>query len=1282
MNCSVSPARRAAGCLLRQLIPGLLFWATILAAAPLAAQEPQWIWSQAHQPGQVPTTDCFFRKVFTMNQPERGELALACDDEYELFVNGRRIGSGGGWDEADPYDISRHLERGRNVVAVRVINTQGGDAGLVARLTVAERGGTSTVYSTDASWKASPRALVFWQQPGYNDRRWSAARVIGPVDVTEPWVLAEVVDAEPQDGATAGSTPGTTDRFELDPEFDIEQLFENEETGSLIAMAFNEFGQIVASVEEGPLVLLTDADGDGQFDTVRPYCDLVNSCQGVLPLNGDVMAIGFGPDGQALYRLRDTTGDGMLDQARAMLEFEGEPGEHGAHGLTLGPDGKLYIAVGNHATIAGEFAETSPYHHYYEGDLLTPKYEDPGGHARGIEAPAGSVIRCDLNGENVEIVAGGMRNCYDLAFTEEGALFTHDSDMEWDSGTSWYRPTRLLSVQPGAEFGWRSGWSKWPEYYLDSVPAVLDTGRGSPTGMVAYSHFMFPQRYHNALFVCDWAMGRILAVKLEHEGAGFAATSRVFLQGRPLNVTDIDVGPDGALYFCTGGRGTTGGVYRVAWRGSVPQEIQDTGDGITAAIRQPQFNSAWGRQAIAEIRSEVGDDWERLLTGVARSTDNPDHYRLRALDLMQLAGPLPAESLLIQLSHDESTAVQAKVTELMGLHANEDTRARLIELLGDDSPQVRRLACEALTRAGQTAPFEALEPLLAADDRAETWAACRLLETLPAEEWEEAVLESEDLRVFLSGSTALMVAHASHERGLQVIDECSERMQGFVSDEDFIDLLRVSQLAMLRGEIVADDIPTFTAQLTEEYPAGDATMNRELIRMLMHLQVSDILDRYLAHLNSDIDDVEKVHLAVHLRFLQEGWTTEQKIELLEFYENSLAMDGGKSFPRYVQNVTRDFASILTDDERRMILARGEELPNAALSSLYALAANPGDDVLEMLLDLDQAINEREGEVYDRLRSGCVAVLSIHGGDDAQEYLRQVFDENPERRDIVAMGLAQHPEENWEYLIRALPILDMAGAMEVLPRLTALERTPEDAGPYRQVILLGLGDDNLAEPCHKLLLHWAGETPTLTDDQEPGDLAAWQTWFASTWPDELPASLPEARSDAAWEFDELLDYLAEHPGGDAEAAERGMVVFEEARCASCHMFGDEGDSMGPDLTNLRRRYTQGEILQSILYPSHVISSQYASKTVITLDGRQFTGIVAPGEAGTLLVLHEDGKKTEIDEEDVDEIVPSRLSSMPEGLLDDLTLEQIADLFSLLNSDPGEVLVDRPVIQSAR
>ena len=208
----------------------------------------------------------------------------------------------------------------------------------------------------------------------------------------------------------------------------------------------------------------------------------------------------------------------------------------------------------------------------------------------------------------------------------------------------------------------------------------------------------------------------------------------------------------------------------------------------------------------------------------------------------------------------------------MGLHASEITHGRLIDLLDDTDRFVRRAACEALARADQAPPMEKLLKMLASDDRHEAWAARRVLERMPVEEWRGKVLAATDHRILVQGGLALMICDPSRDNALAVLQQCSTTMTKFVSDKNFTDMLRLMQVAMLRGEIKPDEVPGLQRMLAEEFPAGDPLMNRELARLLVYMQESSIIDRYLAFLKSDAADIDKLHLAMHLRFLESGWT--------------------------------------------------------------------------------------------------------------------------------------------------------------------------------------------------------------------------------------------------------------------------------------------------------------------------------------------------------------------------------------------------------------------------
>ena len=1243
--------------------------ALLLLAAPLPvlAQDGQWIWSPEHTADNVPTgVACHFRKVFMSRAPEAGQIAIAADDAYDLYVNGRKVASGAASTKLAEHDITRLLNRGANVIGVKVTNRAGRTAALVARVTVKERSGSWQAHSTDSSWKTNLSPLPLWNTALYNDRGWDAAQSLGELNPTPPATdpATTTVDQPPPEQPIARGS-----RFTIDDQFQVQSVMDGEETGSLTAMTFNEFGHILAAKEGGGLLLIYDGNNDKIPEKVRTYCDKVQNVQGILALNGEVYVTADGPDGPALYRLADKDRDGVLEDVRTLVRFECEVLEHGAHGLVLGPDGLIYVLLGNHAKVVGEIDKESPHRDYYEGDLLTPRYEDPGGHAVGIKAPGGIVIRTDTDGSGVQVVAGGLRNPYDLAFNREGDLFIHDADMESDEGMSWYRPTRLCHVVPGGEYGWRSGWSKWPDYYVDSLPDTLETGRGSPAGIVVYQHFMYPARFHGMVFSADWSQGRILAIKLKRSGASYTATSEVFLEGNPLNVTDLEIGPDGWLYFTTGGRGTGGGIYRVVWRGQVPAEVLDIGTGLTSVIRQPQLQSSYSRQAIAALRKQMGSNWDTSLIGVARSATNPATYRLQALDLMQLYGPPPSAELLLDLSQEPSEIVRAKAAELMGLHATEATNARLVALLDDNDRSVRRKACESLARTGHQPPVDKLLKLIASDDRFESWAARRLLERLPVDSWSERVLTATDHRVLIQGSLALLIAHPSRENSLAVLQQLSKASEKFVSDKNYLDMLRVMQVAIVRGELSPDEIPGLRRQLAAEFPAGDALMNRELARLLVYLQESSIIDRYLAYLKSAAADVDKLHLAMHLRFLEDGWTSDQRMALLEYYEQANQRKGGGSYARYIVNATRDFCRGLSEEESKLVLTKGDKWPNAALGALYKLPAQLDAETFASLQELDGKLAKLEGDSIQRLQVGLVAVLSRSGDEASFAYLRKTWDQSPERRQAIALGLSQQPGgENWAYLVRSLPVLEPPAGRQVCTKLTEVDQAPEEAEPYRQAILLGLKmrqkdpeKADAAEAAIGLLSYWTGQD-LAADQPEEEQLTAWQAWFAEKYPDQPEAALPKIADDAKHTVEDLLAYLTSEENRGTAA--KGVEIYTKAQCAKCHRFDSTGESYGPDLTAVASRFTRKELLESILFPAHVISSQYAAKTIRLTDGRTITGLVVPGPAGETIVMQPSGEKITIAQDDIDQTKPSKLSAMPSGLLDSLTQEEVADLMAYL------------------
>ncbi|MFO0929738.1 MAG: hypothetical protein U0736_22400 [Gemmataceae bacterium] len=396
------------------------------------------------------------------------------------------------------------------------------------------------------------------------------------------------------------------------PDFKIELLQTADPTteGSWICLGKDGSGRLIIGGQRSQPMLRVTLE-NGQVKTTDKLDLPITEAMGLLWAFDSLYVNGAGPKGFGLYRCRDTKGNGQFDDVQFLKRFDGG-GEHGPHGIALGPDRKLYIVNGNHTRVPEGMSADSPHRNYRE-DLLLPRQWDGNGHAAGVLAPGGYVVRTDADGKHWEFLLAGFRNAYDLAFSPEGELFTFDSDMEWDWGMPWYRPIRVNHCVSAAEFGWRSGTGKWPATYPDSLPAVVDVGVGSPTGVTFGTGAKFPAKYQRALYVLDWTYGRILAVHLKPDGSSYSGTFENFvapagLVGKgarlPLNVTDAVIGDDGAMYFTVGGRNTQAALYRVSYTGkeSTAPAPKSTEGGCGRALRHrlERFHGKADPAAVAE----------------------------------------------------------------------------------------------------------------------------------------------------------------------------------------------------------------------------------------------------------------------------------------------------------------------------------------------------------------------------------------------------------------------------------------------------------------------------------------------------------------------------------------------------------------------------------------------------------------------------------------------------------------------------------------------------------
>ena len=576
-------------------------------AAAAKAPVPSWIWKT----NPAKTETIYARRQWTQSTAMKSaKLTITCDNGFTAFVNGKKIASGSNWANRHEVDITKHLRNGDNVLAVEASN-EGATAGLVARIELVAANGKRAYIVTDKEWWVNSKKVDGWQAPSINTNGWTKAVVVGKMG-TGAWGNV-FGDKAAGSGAKPAVHQVAKGNAKVHPEgFELEKLYDvpKGKQGSWVSMAVDDKGRLYCG-DQGKQGIYRITLGDGDPVVEKIPAD-ISGAQGLLwAFDSLYVCLNGGKPGSGLYRVTDSDGNDSLDKIETLRKFAGG-GEHGPHAVVLAPDGEnLFVFGGNHTkTPAPESSSVVP---NYGEDQLLPRMPDARGHASSIRAPGGWVARTDKDGKSFELYSAGFRNQYSGAFNADGELFGFDSDMEWDIGTPWYRPTRIYHITRGSEFGWRTGTGKFPAWYPDTLPPALDVGPGSPTGVVSGLGAKFPAKYQDAIYAFDWTYGTIYALHQTPQGASYAVTKEEFVTGAPLNVTDGVIGKDGSFYFAVGGRRTNSALYRVKYTGSEPTDWQPRGNKLASGLRalRGQMEALQGKNvagAVAKIWLQLGHE--------------------------------------------------------------------------------------------------------------------------------------------------------------------------------------------------------------------------------------------------------------------------------------------------------------------------------------------------------------------------------------------------------------------------------------------------------------------------------------------------------------------------------------------------------------------------------------------------------------------------------------------------------------------------------------------------
>jgi putative heme-binding domain-containing protein len=244
-----------------------------------------------------------------------------------------------------------------------------------------------------------------------------------------------------------------------------------------------------------------------------------------------------------------------------------------------------------------------------------------------------------------------------------------------------------------------------------------------------------------------------------------------------------------------------------------------------------------------------------------------------------------------------------------------------------------------------------------------------------------------------------------------------------------------------------------------------------------------------------------------------------------------------------------------------------------------------------------------------------------------------------------LGVLENVELQPTQLVELAKAVPAVGALELSRLLRVVEQSKSpDVG---KVLFESLMESNAATalPADQL----ASRTEQFGDDAQV--LAA--------------RLLKDSAGSLAMQSQRLDDLMADLPDGDIR---RGQEIFHNQKqaCFTCHAVGYRGGTVGPDLSRIGRTRSRRDLLEAIIYPSASFVRSYEPVNVVTADGRQWTGTIRD-QSSTELKLQLNATEIKmIRSDDIETMLPGKVSIMPSGLEKQLTNDELADLLAFLES----------------
>lgn len=995
------------------------------------------------------------------------------------------------------------------------------------------------------------------------------------------------------------------------------------------------------AAEHDRIRLLKDDDNDGVFEKDTVFADGFNDIldgtgAGVLEVDGSVFYTCI----PKVWSLTDTDGDGVADERKALhhgygvrVAFRG----HDMHGLVRGPDGRVYFSIGDRGY-----------------NVITPEGK------RLKKVDTGAVFRCDTDGSNLEVFAHGLRNPQELAFDDDGNLWTGDNNSDGGDKARW-----VYIVQDG-DTGWRmyfqyeadrGPWNRermWYPYRIDDettavqpayiVPPIANLGDG-PSGLTYYPGVGLNDRYENHFFMADFRGGAsnsgIRSFSVEPKGATFELTdSHQFIW--QILATDVDFAADGGIYatdWVNGWNGEgKGRLYHFADSNYAEDAIAANvptllASGITKAAdaELPGLLSHVDRRVRQKAQFEmVKRDQKQELLKLANSADEVAS-RQAAWGLWQIGLQSPKNAAMVAnwcsraMDSNERLADQAVriLTDLASRHDASslfnggETASVVASLKNAISGSKRRLAgfsAVALGAFGSEADAEALVQLL--EDNQDQDPVLR----------HQATMGLLQLATKSPGCISSVVNHQSTvvRRSAAVLcrrlnDTAS--LLKLVQDAD-------SDVRVEACRALVDEQST-SANLVVMKLAPSSLKQPAMLRRCLEAAYR-VGTTEAASIVAEVAADSQVDEAIR----------EVAVDLLATWNRPKQTNSVNGMYRELpQRDVMGLKDVLSPFLPRF-LASSEKIRKKSID----MAADLGID--SVVPQLNTILDDESADVADRVAS-FQALIALT--KDTEPLLQKGL--KHELEDIRVAALSVLSKSQPELAVPELLAVAQTGAVKARQKAISLLGGIKSATAVaaQETLFVELNEGKLPAAAVLDLLKAAGESG---DEQLKS----------------LVAGYRQKQLEVGTEVGKWSECLE---GGDVS---RGYDIFfgrAAASCRRCHKVNGNGADVGPDLSAIAKTKDRRYLLEAIVDPNAAIAKGFETTIIIDINGKTYSGIIREETDDVVKMVTPQGAIITIAVEDIDERFKGQ-SGMPADLAKNLSRDDVRDLveyLSTLNSAGG-------------